>query len=81
MNDVPLIPDLGMAASLDPVALDKACADLCNEAPLMPGCCLAGRETNGDLFATMHPVTRWQDAISEGERMGLGSADYQLKRI
>lgn len=81
MNDVPLIPDLGMAASMDPVALDKACADLCNEAPLMPGCCLAGRETNGDLFATMHPVTRWQDAISEGERMGLGSADYQLKRI
>ncbi len=81
MNDVPLIPDLGMAASLDPVALDKACADLCNEAPLMPGCCLAGRETNGDLFATMHPVTRWQDAVAEGARMGLGTKDYELKRI
>jgi hypothetical protein len=29
----------------------------------------------------MHPVTRWQDAIAEGVRMKLGSADYNLKRI
>ena len=29
-NDVPIIPDVGMLASYDPVALDMACADLCN---------------------------------------------------
>lgn len=81
MNDVPLVPDLGMAASRDPVALDQACADLCNAAPLMPNCCLAGRETHGDLFATMHPATRWQDAVAEGARMGLGTRAYRLCRI
>jgi Uncharacterized Fe-S center protein len=81
MNDAPLVPDIGMAASFDPVALDKACADLCNAAPVMPNCCLAGQDTHGDIFATMHPVTRWQDAISEGERMGLGSGDYKLVKI
>ena len=81
MNDAPLVPDIGMAASFDPVALDKACADLCNAAPVMPNCCLAGQDTHGDIFATMHPVTRWQDAISEGERMGLGSGDYKLVNI
>ena len=27
-NDAAIVPDLGMAASLDPVALDMACADL-----------------------------------------------------
>ena len=81
MNDAPLVPDIGMAASLDPVALDKACADLCNAAPVMPNCCLAGQDTHGDIFAAMHPVTRWQDAISEGERMGLGSGDYKLVKI
>ena len=81
MNDVPLVPDLGMAASADPVALDKACADLCNAAPLMPGCCLEGRDTRGDLFTTMHPSTRWRDAIAEGVRMKLGTDDYDLVRI
>ncbi|MDE7326155.1 MAG: DUF362 domain-containing protein [Lachnospiraceae bacterium] len=29
-NDIPIIADIGMLASFDPVALDKACADLCN---------------------------------------------------
>ena len=81
MNDAPLVPDIGMAASLDPVALDKACADLCNAAPVMPNCCLAGTDTRGDIFTTMHPQTRWQDAIAEGEHIGLGSADYELMRI
>ena len=30
-NDIPIIPNVGMLASFDPVALDKACADLCNQ--------------------------------------------------
>ena len=81
MNDVPLVPDIGMAASSDPVALDKACADLCNAAPIMPGCCLDGCDTKGDLFTAMHPSTRWRDAIAEGVRMKLGSDAYVLKRI
>ncbi len=81
MNDAPLVADIGMLASADPVALDKACADLCNAAPVMPGCCLEGVDTHGDLFTAMHPYTRWQDAIAEGERMKLGSAEYVLRRI
>ena len=70
-----------MTASFDPVALDKACADLCNAAPVMPNCCLAGMDTHGDIFTAMHPQTRWQDAIAEGERAGLGSAAYTLVTI
>ena len=80
-NDVPLIGDLGIAASSDPVALDKACADLCNAAPVNPASCLGGVDTKGDLFTTMHPVTRWQEAVQEGERMAMGSMEYTLKRI
>ena len=30
-NDIPIIPDIGMLASFDPVALDMACVDLCNK--------------------------------------------------
>lgn len=36
-NDIPIIPDVGMLASFDPVALDQACADLCNQMPINPG--------------------------------------------
>ena len=76
MNDVPLVPDIGVAASADPVALDQACADLCNAAPIMPGCCLEGQSVNGDIFTAMHPQTCWHDAIVEAERMSLGSSRY-----
>ena len=81
MNDVPLVDDIGIAASTDPVALDKACADLCNAAPVNQSSCLAGVDTKGDLFTAMHPSTRWQEAVAEGERMKLGSSEYTLKRI
>lgn len=36
-NDVPILPDIGMFASFDPVALDQACADACNAQSPMPG--------------------------------------------
>jgi len=36
-NDIPIIPNVGMLASFDPVALDQACADLCNAMPINPG--------------------------------------------
>ena len=81
MNDYPLVPDLGIAVSTDPVALDQACAALCNAAPIMPGCALDGVDVKGDIFTAMHPTTRWQDAIAEGVRMKLGSAEYTLERI
>ena len=66
---------------VSPVALDQACTDLCNAAPIMPGCALDGVDVKGDIFTAMHPTTRWQDAIAEGVRMKLGSAEYELKRI
>ena len=35
-NDTPIVPDLGMFASFDPVALDQACIDMALAAPTMP---------------------------------------------
>ena len=36
-NDVPVIPDVGMFASFDPVALDQACVDAANKQPVIQG--------------------------------------------
>ena len=35
-NDAPILPDIGMFASFDPVALDQACADACLAAQALP---------------------------------------------
>lgn len=34
-NDAAIVPDLGIACSFDPVALDQACADIVNAAPAL----------------------------------------------
>ena len=34
-NDAAIVPDLGIACSFDPVALDQACVDLVNAAPVL----------------------------------------------
>ena len=44
-NDVPILPDIGMFASFDPVALDQACADACNAQKPMPGSLLDERSS------------------------------------
>jgi uncharacterized Fe-S center protein len=59
-NDVPIIPDVGMFASFDPVALDQACADACNKQPVMPGSQLSDHLDAGacehDHFSNSAPV-------------------------
>ena len=81
MNDAPVVANIGMLASADPVALDQASADLVNAAPALPGSALEGLRRGADKFTAMHPATRWREAIAEGERMGLGTSKYVLKKI
>ena len=79
VNDVPIIPDVGMLASFDPVALDQACADLCNKMPRDPAS-YRGTEP-GELFASTHPGTVWEMQLSHGEKIGLGTREYELIEI
>jgi len=82
-NDYPLVPDLGIAASFDPVAIDQACADLVKAAPVLPGSRICDDNPMGDLqgadkFKKAHPETFWQSALEHGEKIGLGKRDYEL---
>ena len=36
-NDAPILPDIGMFASFDPLALDQACVDACLDQQALPG--------------------------------------------
>lgn len=78
-NDVPVIPDVGMFASFDPVALDQACAEACNRMPRNAGA--AFEADTEDLFHSVHTVTNWREQTEHGEKIGLGSTYYELIEI
>lgn len=81
-NDAPILPDVGMLASFDPVAIDKAAADLCNrmkpfeDSLLGEKCC--HDHAHKDHFHTLHPDTKWEAGIEQGVKIGLGSDEYEL---
>ncbi|MCL2097204.1 MAG: DUF362 domain-containing protein [Bacteroidales bacterium] len=81
-NDVPLVPNIGMAASFDPVALDMACADLVKAAPAAAGSVINkdGKDdlTGKDKFMHLHPNTDWRVGLEHAEKIGLGATQYEL---
>ncbi len=86
-NDAPILPDVGMLASFDPVALDQACADLCMAADPLPNSQLAdhlnkpGWHHHHDPFRDVHPNTSWRECLAHAEKIGLGTREYELVRI
>lgn len=78
-NDVPIVPNVGMFASFDPVALDQACADAVNAQPMMPNSVLAEREhTHHDHFTDTHPDTNWEACLEHAVKLGMGTRSYEL---
>jgi hypothetical protein len=81
-NDVAIVPDVGMFASFDPVALDQACADAVNRQPLNPNTLLTdGKRTDKDHFKALHPETNWQDCVAHAEKIGMGTSAYELIEV
>jgi len=77
-NDAAVVPDIGMFASFDPTALDKACIDAVNSAPALDGYVFDASKRGNDHFTSIHPTTDWRLQISHAEKIGLGSGDYEL---
>lgn len=74
-NDAPVVPDIGMLASFDPVALDQACADLVNAAPVMQNSILAEHiaadpeeAARHDHFHNITPESEWKACLEHAEK-------------
>ena len=85
-NDIPIIPNVGMLASFDPVALDQACADLCNQMPAIDGSELDKNikemgHKHHDHFHMTHPDAEWETCLAHAEKIGLGTRAYELHTI
>ena len=81
-NDLPIVPDVGMFASFDPVALDLACAEAVLKQPINPGSKLdKANRPDLDHFTADFPCTDWRGQIVHGKEIGLGEDSYELITI
>ena len=83
-NDAPILPNIGMLASFDPVALDQACADLCQKATPIRNSQLGDHlaqpdwHHHHDHFLDSNPNVKWKETLAHGEKIGLGTRAYEL---
>ena len=82
-NDAPIVPNVGIFASFDPVAIDVACADAVNRQPVINNTLLAELPTccHEDHFTGTHPETNWHSQVEHGEKIGIGSTNYELIEV
>jgi uncharacterized protein len=86
-SDVPIVPNLGVFASHDPVAIDKACIDMATRAH---GISASSAAEKGALEAGQHkfeicssraPGISEEIQLATGEIIGLGSRQYDLVEV
>ena len=83
-NDSPILPNVGMFASFDPIALDRACVDACLKQTPLPNSQLADNMAKLDFcdrhdhFTNSTPESNWQTCLEHGEKIGLGTNEYEL---
>lgn len=86
-NDLPILPDIGMFASFDPVALDQACADACNAQKPIQGSLLDNNmqskdfEDHHDHFKNTTPQSEWKSCLEHAEKIGVGTRKYEIIKV
>ncbi|MHA1428671.1 MAG: DUF362 domain-containing protein [Candidatus Helarchaeota archaeon] len=81
-SDLPVVPDLGVLAGLDPLAIDKASLDLINRAPIVPGSVLT--ESVENKLAAIYTNSFQSDPnylMEAAQKLKLGSLEYILHKI
>jgi hypothetical protein len=83
-NDAPILPNLGMFASFDPLALDQACVDACLAAQPLPNSQLSDRMAQPDFhdrhdhFENSTPDAEYKSCLEHAEKIGVGTRNYEL---
>ncbi|MBR5336794.1 MAG: DUF362 domain-containing protein [Lachnospiraceae bacterium] len=86
-NDAPILPDIGMLASFDPVALDQACVDLCQKAEPVRNSQLGDNmarpdfHDHGNVWHNSNPNVAWEETLEHAEKLGIGTREYELVKM
>ena len=82
LNDAPIVRDIGVLASTDPLAIDQASVDLVNKEPALAGSCLKCNQGPGeDKFKGIYPKVDWTLQLEYAANLGIGSRDYELEKL
>jgi len=79
-SDAPIVGDIGVLASTDIVAIDRAAYDLVTAATGLPGSRGEGLAAGVDKFTTITGVDGTA-VIRYAEKLGLGTSDYELVTV
>ncbi len=83
-NDAPILPDIGMFASFDPVAIDQACVDACQKQQPIKNSQLGDNlakenwHLHHDHFKDSNPNVHWKETLEHSSKIGLGNLSYDL---
>lgn len=83
-NDAPILPNIGMFASFDPLALDQACVDACLKATPLPNSQLAEAMAQKDFcdhhdhFENTTPNAEYKTCLAHAEKIGIGTKEYEI---
>jgi uncharacterized Fe-S center protein len=81
-SDSPIVPDIGILASTDPVALDRASLDLVNRQQGLAGSLLSAHHRPGEhKFRGVWPHIEGEIQIAHAEALGLGTTHYRLENV
>ena len=83
-NDAPILPNIGMFASFDPVAIDQACVDACQKQTPIRNSQLGDNlakpdwHHHHDHFMDSNPNVHWKETLEHAEKIGMGTREYEL---
>jgi uncharacterized Fe-S center protein len=81
-NDAPIVRDIGILASCDPVAIDTASCDLVNNEKSIPNTAIKKPLKKGeDKWRALYPSIDWNIQLDHAEKTGLGERKYTLVKI
>jgi uncharacterized Fe-S center protein len=80
-SDIPIVRDLGVLASRDPVAIDQASVDMINQQTGVLESLLKDAFMSGeDKFKALNGVD-WGSQLRHSERIGLGNRKYRIVEL
>ncbi len=86
-NDAPILPNIGMFASFDPLALDQACVDACLACEPLPNSQLSDNMKRADFhdrhdhFENSTPDAEYKTCLEHAEKIGVGHREYELEFV
>lgn len=81
-NDAPIVRDIGILASDDPVAIDTASCDMVNDEESLPNTAIKHHLGKGeDKWRAIYPSVDWNVQLDHAEGLGMGTRDYTILKI